>query len=105
MSEDDGVPMEEQQELSPFPSQSPVHGNPYLHGGASIDALARAAKRPGKRPARAVFRESYEEEEGPEDLDLGQYLGQVWGMSDKDQILYCRAYASMLAARRNAVKK
>lgn len=98
--------MEHQQEISPFPSQSPPLQDDWRHGGASIDALARAAKRPGKRPAREIFRESFEdEEEGPEDLDLGYYLSKVWGMSEKDQILYCRAYASMLSARRKAVKK
>lgn len=88
------------------PFDRPSFQNAWRTGGNHLDALSQAAKRPGKRPARVLdFVEDVEEDEGPEELDLGHYLAKVWGMSEKDQILYCRAYASMLSAKRKAKQR
>jgi len=109
--------MEKQQDLA----DSPLEDQWFEPGGSGEDAreaggfvrlkrqnalvgtsaIRRAAKRPAKRPARYPSPSHSDQEEDDGELDIGGYLLKK-GMDYRQQILYCRAYASMLAAKLKA---
>jgi len=128
MEEEGFMKMEEQQELDDSPLDDvPLEDQWFERGGSGAEppvkaffpardvsrdgrskskrappssGRAAAGKRPGKRPAREPTPPSSEEAQDDE-LDIGGYLFR-YGMDYRQQILYCRAYASMLAAKLKA---
>jgi len=67
------------------------------HG--DVEILRKSAA--GKRPRHYEMPPHNQEDDDCLDQpDLGEYFGQ-WDISEKDQILMCRAYASYLAVKKN----
>ncbi|AXH76230.1 MAG: hypothetical protein [Cressdnaviricota sp.] len=70
------------------------------HGEVQVLRRSHATVSAGKRPRYHMPPHNQEDEDILEQPDLAEYFAQ-WEISEKDQILMCRAYASYLAVKKN----
>lgn len=82
---------------TPLASSDEEHGEEVWDQHDDVQVLRRSVG--GKRP-RYMLPHNQEDVEVMDQPDLAEYFAQ-WEISEKDQILMCRAYASYLAVKKN----